>query len=145
MTPQAFRVAFRRAGLVALFVASVASCSKPSLPGDLKVADITTGRALAPDGTIVEDARTTMFWSADTFYVSVQTEGSAENVTMQVRVTGPEGAKAEISKTISPKGPAVTSFEAPPPKDGKWPDGDYKVEVLVNGVSQGTRDLNART
>lgn len=144
MTPQAIRLAFRL-GLVTLVLASVASCAKPSVPGDLKVTDITTGRALAPDGTIVEDARTTMFWSTDTFYVSVQTEGSADNVTMQARVTGPEGAKVEASKTVSPKGTTVTSFEAPPPKDGKWPDGDYKVEILVNGVSQGTRDLNART
>lgn len=144
MTPQTLHVAFRRLGFATLLLASVASCSK-SLPGDLKVTDITTGRALASDGTIVEDTRTTMFWSADTFYVSVLTEGSADGVTMQARVTGPEGSKAETSKTVSPKGTTVTSFEVQPPKDGKWPDGDYKIEILVNGASQGTRDVNARS
>jgi hypothetical protein len=145
MTTTTLRIFFRRAGMAALVLATVASCTKPSLPGDLKVTDITTGRALAPDGSIAEDARTSMFWSADTFYVSVQTEGSAENVTMEARWTGPAGTKAEVSKKLSPKGTTITSFESPPPKDGKWTDGDYKVEILVNGISQGTRELNART
>jgi hypothetical protein len=130
--------------LLALF--ALAACSKPPMPGDLQIADITTGRSLAPDGTIVEDARTHMFWTTDTFYVSVKTEGSAQNVTMQARWTGPEGASAESSKTISPSGTTVTAFEASPAKnkDGRWPAGDYKLEILVNGTPQGSRDLNAR-
>lgn len=145
MLSSAIRVSFRRAGLAALLLTAIASCTKPSLPGDLKVTEITTGRAVAADGTIVEDARTNSFWATDTFYVSVQTNGSAENVTMTARWSGPEGAKAEVSKTVSPKGPTATAFEAPPPKDGRWPEGDYKVEILVNGSSQGTRDLVARS
>ncbi|MCC6766708.1 MAG: hypothetical protein IT293_18775 [Deltaproteobacteria bacterium] len=124
-------------------VAALAACSKPSLPGDLTVADITTGRELASDGRIRDDARTNMFWTTDTFYVAVQTDGSADNVTMVARWSGPENAKAEVSKTLSPKGPTTTTFEAPPP-DGRWPAGDYQVEILVNGGSQGTRDLNTR-
>jgi hypothetical protein len=129
-----------------LLLALVAACSKPSLPGDLQIADVTTGRALAPDGSIVEDTRTGMFWTTDTFYVSVKTEGAAQNVTMQARWTGPEGATAEQTKTISPSGTTITAFEAPPKdmKDGRWPAGDYKVEILVNGTSQATRDLNTR-
>ncbi len=129
---------------MAMLVVAGIGCSKPSLPGNLKVTEITTGRALAPDGSIVEDARTNMFWTTDTFYVSVKTEGAADGVTLEARWTGPEGAKAEASKTISPKGSTQTSFAAPPPKDGRWPAGDYKVEILVNGTSQGTRELNAR-
>lgn len=143
MLSTAFRISLRRVGVLALVLAALASCTKASLPGDLKVTDITTGRTLAPDGTIVEDTRTTMYWSTDTFYVSVATSGSAENVTMTARWTGPESAKAEVSKTLSPKGTTVTAFEAPPP-DGRWPAGDYKLEILVNGISQGTRELNAR-
>lgn len=124
----------------------VTACSKPPMPGDLKIVDITTGRSLAPDGTIVEDTRTNMYWTTDTFYVSVKTEGSAQNVVMKARWSGPEGAKAEATKTISPTGPTITAFEAPPPhdKDGRWPAGDYKVEIVVNDGVQGTRDLNAR-
>ena len=137
----------RSFALVAVaFALLVAACSKPPMPGDLQIADITTGRTLAPDGSIVEDTRTTMFWTTDTFYVSVKTEGSAQNVTMQARWTGPEGATAESSKTISPSGTTVTAFEAAPPKDqdGRWPAGDYKVEILVNGSAQGSRDINTR-
>lgn len=140
-----FRPAFAvSAALVA--VLALASCSKPSLPGDLAITDITTGRTLGPDGNLLEDARTNMFWTTDTFYVIVETTGSAQNVTLQARWTGPEDAKAEASKTISPNGKAITSFEAPPPsdKEGRWPVGDYKLEILVNGAVQGTRDLNAR-
>lgn len=137
----AFATSLLLVGLVTL-----AACSKPSLPGDLQIADITTGRTLAPDGSIVEDTRTTMFWTTDTFYVSVKTEGSAENVTLQARWTGPDGASAEAAKTISPSGPTITALEAPPPKDkdGRWPAGDYKVEILVNGTAHGSRDLNTR-
>lgn len=120
------------------------SCSKPSLPGDLTVGEITTGRSLAPDGSISEDSRTNSFWTTDTFYVSVQTTGSAQNIALQARWTGPDGkVAADSTKTISPTGPALTAFEAPP-KDGRWAEGDYKVEILVNGLSQGTKDLIAR-
>jgi hypothetical protein len=121
------------------------ACSKPSMPGDLQIADITTGRALAPDGSIVEDARTMMFWTNDTFYVSVKTEGSAQNVVLKARWSGPEGAKAESTKTISPSGTTITGFEAAPPPEKGWPPGDYKVEILVNDGVQGSRDLNARS
>jgi len=130
-----------------MLAVALAACSKPSAPGDVKVTDITTGRAVTPDGAIVDDAHTMMFWTNDTFYVSVVTEGSADSVTLQARWTGPDGkVAAELKKTISPKGTTVTTFDAPPPKnaDGKWPPGDYKLEILLNGTSQGSRDLNAR-
>jgi len=118
--------------------------SAPPLPGDLKVAEITTGRILGPDGTITEESRTTLFWTTDTFYVAVATDGSAQNVPIAARWTGPDGkVAAEVKKTVSPSGPTTTSFEAPP-KDGRWAAGDYKVEILVNGGSQGSKDINAR-
>ncbi len=133
-------------GAVLLTIA-VAGCTQSSLPGDLKVAEVTTGRSVGPDGKILEDARTNMFWTTDTFYVEVATEGSADGADVQARWKGPDGAvAAESSKKISPKGPTITSLEAAPPKDkeGRWPAGDYKLEILVNGSSQVTRDLNTR-
>lgn len=133
-----------RSLLVASAIALVAACSKPSLPGDLVVTAITTGREVASDGRIKEDSRTNMFWTTDTFYVAVETSGSAADVTMVARWTGPEDTEAEASKTLSPKGPTITTFEAHPP-GGRWPAGDYRVEILVNGISQGTRELNARS
>jgi hypothetical protein len=136
----------RRIGAALLVLATLASCSS-SLPGDLKVSEITTGRAVGPDGKILADAQTTMFWTTDTFYVAVTTEGSADNVAMLARWKGPDGAvAAESSQTVSPKGPTVTMFEAAPTKqpDGRWPAGDYTLEIVVNGSTQGTRQLNTR-
>jgi hypothetical protein len=136
----------RHTAAVLLTLIAAASCSKVSLPGGLKVTDITTGRELGTEGNIREDARTMNFWTSDTFYVAVTTEGSAENVTLQARWTGPDGAVGEASKTISPTGTLTTLLQAAPPqaKDSRWPAGDYKLEILVNGSSQGTRDLNVR-
>jgi hypothetical protein len=137
----------RQTAAILLALVAAASCSKGSLPGDLKVADITTARELAADGaSIREDARTMNFWTSDTFYAAVQTEGSADGVTIQARWTGPEGTVGEDSKTISPKGATTTLLQAAPPKakGDRWPAGDYKLEILVNGTSQGTRDLNVR-
>lgn len=127
---------------VLLCLTALVSCSKP-LPGTLKVTDITTGRILQPDGTLLEESKTNSFWVTDAFYVTVTTEGAAENVTLQARWTGPDGeVVAEASKTISPKEAATTVLEAPVPTDGgRWAAGDHKVEILVNGSSQGSRDL----
>lgn len=142
-TTRAFRRSLTISAAVVLLLAQV-GCSKPSLPGDLKVSAIITGRTLAPDGTVTEDSQTNLFWTIDAFYVSVKTDGSAQNVAMQARWTGPNGeVAADSTKTISPSGPTITTFEAAP-KDGRWPAGDYKVEILVNGASQGSKDLNAR-
>jgi len=132
-------------GAVLVVLAALAGCNKPaSPPGDVAVADVVLGRALAPDGTIAEDARTNHFWTTDTFYASVTLEGTAADVTLAARWTGPDGAAAESSKSVSPRGTTQVAFEAPPPQDGRWPEGDYRVEILINGASQATRDLNAR-
>lgn len=144
--PSTIRLSHLRLAITTALVllVALASCSKPSLPGDLKVSGITIGRILASDGTITDESKTNLFWATDTFYVSVETEGSAQNVALQAHWIGPDGTvAAESTKMISPSGTTITAFEAPP-KDGRWADGDYKVEILVNGVSQGSKELNAR-
>ncbi len=109
----------------------------------MKVGEITLGRELASDGTIVPEARTNLFWTTDTFYVSVATTGSAPSATLKARWLDSEGTVvSESEKTVNPHGSLATAFQASPPD--RWPAGDYKVEVLLNGVPAGTRDLNAR-
>jgi hypothetical protein len=134
----------RAAWSLALLAVLVAGgCSKP-LPGDLKVGEITTGRILGADGTISDESKTNLFWTTDAFYLQVATEGAAQNVPITARWTGPDGQiAAEVTKTVSPNGPTVTAFEAKH-KEGRWPAGDYKAEILVAGVSQGSKDINAR-
>lgn len=134
---------FLRCAAIVIALLAPTGCSKP-LPGDLTVGEVTTGRTLAPDGGITEDSRTNSFWTTDTFHVAVQTEGSAQNVALEARWTGPDGkVAAEASKTISPSGSTMTTLSAEP-KDGRWAEGDYKLEILVNGASQATRDLIAK-
>lgn len=146
----------RHLAAAVLVVACLSGCSQtPSGNGKVNVTDINVGRALAQDDTIAEDARTASFWTTDTFYVSVQAEpvaaataapgGAAPSATLKARWTGPDGAVAAESdeKTISPTGPMAVAFQASKQPE-RWTPGDYKVEILVDGVSVGSRDLNAR-
>ncbi len=127
-----------------LLLAVVIGCAQPSAPAGVEVKEIVVGRSLAADGTIEESARTNLFWATDAFVVSVTLEGAADDLTMQARWTGPDGnVVSESSEPVTLQGTTATAFEAAPP-DGRWPAGDYTVEILINGKSQGTRDLNAR-
>jgi len=131
---------------VLMFVIGMFGCSPSGPPedhGNVEVTAITLGRAVAPDGTIVSDSVTNLFWANDTFYVSVATTGSASSVRLKARWLNSDGkVVSESEQTLNPQGSTTTAFQAPPPE--RWPAGDYKVEILLNDRSVGTRDLNAR-
>lgn len=140
-----------RAGAVTmlLLALTVAGCSsspapapEPAARSDVKVTEVTIGRTLEPDGTI--GSKTDSFWTSDTFYVSVQTEGSGPDATLTARWTFEDGkVAAEATKTISLSGTQVTPLQAS--KEGGWPVGAYKVEVLLDGASAGTpQELHTR-
>jgi len=115
------------------------SGSKPAAQTGVKVTDIDVGRSLTADKTIAE--RTESFRPADTFYVSVKTDGSGPSATLTARWTYEDGQVVDESRqNIAPTGTAtVTEFHLSKP-DG-WPAGGYKVEVLLDGTSAGTRDF----
>ena len=115
------------------------SASKPAAQTGVKVTDIDVGRSLAADKTIAE--RTESFGPTDTFYVSVKTDGSGPSATLTARWTYEDGQVVDESRqNIAPTGSAtVTEFHLSKP-DG-WPAGGYKVEVLLDGASAGTRDF----
>jgi hypothetical protein len=115
------------------------TASKPALQAGVKVTDIAVGRSLAADKTIAEKTET--FRPADTFYVSVKTDGSGPSATLTARWTYEDGQVVDESRqNIAPTGSAaVTEFHLSKP-DG-WPAGGYKVEVLLDGTSAGTRDF----
>ncbi len=121
---------------VALFACSP---SKPGAQTGVKVTDIAVGRSVAADKTIAE--KTESFGPADTFYLSVKTEGSGPSATLTARWTYEDGQVVDESRqNIAPTGSAaVTEFHLSKP-DG-WPAGGYKVEVLLDGASAGTRDF----
>ena len=115
------------------------SAAKPAVQAGLKVTHIDVGRSVAADKTIAE--KTDSFRPADTFYVSVKTDGSGPSATLTARWTYQDGQLVdESTQSIAPTGGAVaTEFHLAKP-DG-WPAGGYKVEVLLNGASAGTREF----
>jgi len=132
--------------LLLIALAAVAACSsKPAPPpaapataAGVKVTDISLGRGLGADKTIAD--KTESFKPADTIYVSIKTEGTASSATLGARWTFQDGQVVDESKqTIAPTGDAFTEFHISKP-DG-WPAGKYKVEVMLDGASAGSKDF----
>ncbi|MBK5256262.1 MAG: hypothetical protein JJE39_09545 [Vicinamibacteria bacterium] len=106
----------------------------------MTVTNIDVGRSLGADKAIAD--KTTTFAPTDTFYVAVNTAGSA-SVTLAARFTFGDQLVTESTQTIMPNGPAVTEFHASKGDPG-WPQGDYKVEILLNGASAGTKTFKVQ-
>lgn len=102
----------------------------------LQVTTIQLGRSLNPDKTVA--THTTRFKPGDTIYASVLTDGSG---------SGTIGAKwwyagrlvSEPTQRVSYKGAAATEFHIQ--TSSRLPPGDYKVEILLDGQSIGTREF----
>jgi len=108
----------------------------------LKVSDIQVGKAVGTDNKISNS--TTTFGPRDTMYVSVITDGAAKDAKLTAKWTfnGKQVVK-ESSQTISPSG-GTTATEFHVDKKTAWPKGKYTVEVMLNGVSAGTKDLEVK-
>ena len=116
------------------------SASRPAVQTGVTVTDIDVGRSVTADKTIAE--QTDSFQSTDTFYVSVKTDGSGPSATLTARWTYQDGQVVdESTQNIAPTGSAATVTEFHLSKPDGWPAGGYKVEVLLNGTSAGTRDF----
>jgi len=107
----------------------------------LRVTDVELGRAIDSRGQIPDAAETDDFGPMDTIYVSVRTEGSTTGeATLTARWTFQDGQVVdETSRTIAPTAASHTEFHISKP-DG-FPAGDYRVEVLLDGKSVGTREF----
>jgi hypothetical protein len=106
----------------------------------LKVAGIETGKGLNPDKTIKDDAHD--FGVRDTIYTSVKTEGAGTGK-LAAKWTYNGGQPVnESTQDISPTGDAYHEFHIV--KATAWPKGDYKVEILLDGVSAGTKDFTIK-
>ena len=108
----------------------------------LAVSGIDVGRTLNPDKTIGDNTAT--FKPMDTIYVSVATNGTSSGANLSARFT--YGADGQVvkdeSRQIAPSGAAQTEFHIAKP-DG-WPEGQYKVEVSINGTPAGTKSFEVR-
>jgi len=107
----------------------------------LRVSDIQTGKAVGTDNKIGD--QTTSFAVRDTMYVSVITDGAAKDAKLAAKWTFNGKPVSEDSQTISPTG-GTTATEFHILKKTPWPKGKYTVDVSLNGVSAGTKDLEVK-
>ena len=108
----------------------------------IKVSDIQVGKAVGSDKKVANQM--TDFGVRDTMYVAVIPDGAAKEakVTAKWTFNGKQVVKQD-SQTIPPTGGEnVTEFHVD--KKTAWPKGKYTVEVLLNGVSAGTKDLEVK-
>ena len=108
----------------------------------IRVSDIQVGKGVGSDKKIGN--QTTSFGVRDTMYVSVITDGAAKDAKITTKWTfnGKQVVK-DSSQTISPTG-GTTATEFHVDKKSAWPVGKYTVEVMLNGVSAGTKDLEVK-
>jgi hypothetical protein len=108
----------------------------------VRVSDIQVGKSVGSDKKVGN--QTTSFGVRDTMYVAVVTDGAAKGAKITTKWTynGKQVVK-ELNETVSTTGgEAVTDFHVE--KKTAWPKGKYQVEVLLNGVSAGTKDLEVK-
>jgi hypothetical protein len=103
-----------------------------------QVVSIEVGRALDAAKRISD--KTDSFKPTDTIYVSVDTEGTSPGARLAAHWTYQDGQVVKHDETsIAPSGRAATEFHISKP--GGWPQGDYKVEVTLDGASAGTKSF----
>jgi hypothetical protein len=125
-------MSFPRTWIAAGALLLSAACSD----APLALANIQTGRALNPDRSIA--SITTLFKPSETVYVSVQTTGSAPG---QIGVKWMYQGRVidEPIKRVDYDGPDSTEFHLQ--NSGGFPEGDYSVEILIDGKTVGTRSF----
>lgn len=122
--------------------AASTSDTTPAVPVALRVTEIVTGKGMNPDKSLKDE--TDEFGVRDTVYVGVKTEGASPGGTLAAKWTYQTGQMvSESSQNISPTA-AEVRHEFHIQKSNEWPKGDYKVEILLNGVSAGSKDFKIR-
>jgi hypothetical protein len=117
--------------LAALAIVTTACSDAP-----LALANIQIGRSLNQDGSVASIS--TLFKPNETIYVSVQTTGTAPG-TVAVKWKYQGSVIDEPVKQIDPSGPASTAFQLQ--NAARFPEGDYSVDILINGQQVGSRSF----
>ena len=108
----------------------------------IRVSDIQVGKGVGSDKKVGN--QTSEFGVRDTMYVAVITNGAAKDAKLSAKWTyNDRQVVDETTQTISPTG-GETATEFHVTKKSAWPKGKYKVEVALNGVSAGTKDLEVK-
>jgi hypothetical protein len=121
-----------RLAALTITAALAAACSQP-----LTVDTIQLGRSLNADQSIASQATT--FKPNETVYVSALNNARGDGV-IKVRWMMGSQVLSEREKTVKFSGAGATEFNISSATG--FPEGDYTVEVFVDGVSVGTRKFN---
>src|SRR5947207_975855 len=106
-----------------------------------RVSDIQVGKSVGADKKVAN--QTTTFGVRDTMLVAVVTDGAGNDAKLATKWTYNGKTVKEDSQTISPTGgTTVTNFQID--KKTAWPKGKYTVEVMLNGTSAGTKDIEVK-
>ena len=102
----------------------------------LQVSTLQVGRALNVDNTIA--VHTTRFKPDNTIYASVLTDRTGAS-TILARWSYAGRVVTETQKQVSYKGQAATEFRFE--SASGFPQGDYKVEIFIDGQPVASRDF----
>ena len=121
---------------------AAAAPAPTAVPAGVRVVSVTIGNAVGADKKVT--AAMEALGAKDTIYASVATEGTAASAKLTAKWTfGAAGQSVkDEDQTIAPTGPAVTEFHIS--KADGWPKGDYKVEILLDGVSVATKSFKVQ-
>jgi hypothetical protein len=124
----------RSAALAAVAFLLVAVGCRPS--GPLRVTTIQTGRSLNSDNSVGN--HTTAFKPDDTMFAAVLTDGPGTgSIGVRWRYAG--RLVSEETRDVSYRDHAATAFHIQ--NSSGFPEGEYSVEVLIDGKSFATRSL----
>jgi hypothetical protein len=119
----------------AIAVATLSAACGPSEP--LKASTIQVGRSLNSDDSI--NAHTTTFKPNETVYVSVINEAAGKGA-VAVRWVYAGQTISQESRDVRYTREGATAFHLQSPSAG-FPEGEYRVEVQVDGQPAGARDF----
>lgn len=129
------------AGLATTLLACRAGTGAAASPSpSVKVVEIRLGRSLGEDKRVRQPQD--VFAAQDTFYVSVETEGTAPRAVLEARWLRGTEVLAVTEQAIAADFPAVSEFHVD--KTGGWPAGEYAVELLVDQVPAGRRSFSVK-
>jgi hypothetical protein len=117
-----------------MLAAAVALTSAACNNDPLKVTTIQLGKTLNPDNSV--GTFTTSFGPRDTVYLSVLTGASGRGTISTTWYYGSTQI-SEMKKDVSYRGGAATEFRFH--NTAGFPPGSYRVEVFLDGKSQGER------
>ncbi len=111
----------------------------------IQVTSVTIGSAVDASLAISKEQRSFSPQEKD-IYASVATTGHTDNATLNAKwsyVEGKEQLFSTTSESIATNGPAVTTFKVQNPN--AWPQGKYKVDILLNGRTVASEAFDVRS